>query len=58
MNGLYSFGGRNACEQGHDIVGYHGLLWLKSKMANLLSKVLGVLDVVLGVANHESQDGG
>ena len=25
---------------------YHGLFWLKFEMANLFSKVLGVLDVV------------
>ena len=58
MNGLYSFGGGDACEQGDHILGYHGLIWLKFEMANLFSEVLGVLGVVWGVANHGRQDGG
>ena len=58
MNSLDGFGGRDACQEGDDIAEYHGLLWLKFEMANLFSKVLGVLDVVWGVAKHGSQDGG
>ena len=53
-----NFGGRDACEEGNYIIGYHGFLWLMFEMANLLSKVLGVLDVVWGVANHGCKDGG
>ena len=40
---------RDAFEEGDDIVGYHGLLWLKFEMENLFSNVLGVLDVVWAV---------
>ena len=58
LNFLYGFGGRDACAERDDIVGYQGLLWLKFKMANLFGKVLEVLDVVWGVANHRPQDEG
>ena len=58
MNGLFDFGGRDACEKGDGIVGYHGLLWLKFEMANLFSKVLGISEVVWGVANLGPQDRG
>lgn len=50
--------GRDALEEGSGIVGYHALIWLLFETRNLFIEVLGVSDMVWGVDNHGSQDGG
>ena len=51
---VFCFWGGNVCEEWSDILGYHGFICLQFNFSNLVSKTLGVFDLVWSVTNQGS----